>query len=102
MESPKSNEMNTFTCEICEESFSTNHYKKRHISIDHGEEKSFECNVCDKGGFGTKRRLIIHIEKNHQGKEHNCKACGKIFARFETLSQHIKNIHKKRKRNYKL
>ena len=101
MESSKSNLMNkNFICEICEKSFSTNQSKNRHVRFHHGEKKFFECNICGKGGFGLKWRLIIHIEKNHQGKEHNCKACGKIFTRFEYLNKHIKNIHKKRKRNY--
>ena len=46
MESSKN--IKKFTCEICSKEFSSNHYKKQHITIVHEEVKKFLCNVCNK------------------------------------------------------
>ena len=47
------NLIKNFTCEICEQAFSTNNYKKQHISNVHEELKKFICNICSKS-FGSK------------------------------------------------
>ena len=73
-----------FTCEICEKTFSTNQGKDKHISIVHGEVKKFVCNVCCKT-FGHNHELLIHMETNHKIKDHYCKLCGKVFARYGSL-----------------
>ena len=45
-----------FSCEICENTFSTNRSKDKHINIvhGHGDLKIFECNVCSKA-FGERK-----------------------------------------------
>ena len=88
-----------FTCEICEKNFSSNQYKRKHISIVHGKVKKFKCNVCSKT-FGQNYQLKIHTEINHKINDKFCTLCGKDFARSVTLSQHIKNVHEG-KINYK-
>ena len=87
-------ERHSFTCEICEKSFSSNLYKKRHIQIVHGDEKFFECNICHKR-YGYENELIGHVERNHEQKHHSCDFCGKIFTSFGVLTNHIKNIHER-------
>ena len=89
---------NKFECEICEQNFSTNQYKKQHIKIVHGEQKIFECNVCSKN-FHQKHVLMSHVETNHKIKDHNCKFCEKNFHRSR-LNYHIKTIHE-RQSNFK-
>ena len=34
-----------FKCEICEKKFTSKYLKEKHIGIDHGAQKKFECNV---------------------------------------------------------
>jgi len=77
-------------CEICEKSFSLISSKYRHAKIVHGEAK----NVCNQI-FGLKNELTGHVANNHHEKHHDCKFCGKVFARYGSLSHHIKNIHEK-------
>ena len=68
-----------FTCEICEQTFTTNSKKNQHISNVHGEVKIFQCNICTKS-LKTKHNLLSHVKNNHQAKNHHCK-CGKVFAK---------------------
>ena len=67
-----------FLYEICEKQFSSDYDKKRHMKCVYGEEKLFECNVCNKK-FGQKKEMNNHVANIHQEKHHNCKSCGKIF-----------------------
>ena len=79
----------TFSCEICENTFSTNRSKDKHISIVHGDIKNFECNVCSKA-FGARKDLGIHRQTIHDGKRNYiCKSCGKSFNK-SGLKVHIK------------
>ena len=81
-----------FNCEICDKSLSSNEIRKKHISIVHGDEKRFVCNVCSHS-FGLKTELTIHTQNYHQGEHHTCKICWKDFARLGSLEKHIKVIH---------
>ena len=69
--------LKTFSCEICEKTFSSNQTKDKHISIVHGEIKNFQCIVCSKY-FSQNQELTIHIETNHKGqRNYKCDSCGK-------------------------
>ena len=78
--------------------FQTITIKNNHIRVIHGEEKSFECNVCSQK-FGQKPELVRHTKNHHQGDCHICKNCAKSFTSYDGLNIHIKNIHE-RQMNY--
>ena len=51
-----------FACEICEKTFSTNKNIVKHMSIIHGEEKKFECNVCTLGTLFDEIKLSNYLQ----------------------------------------
>ena len=64
------NSKKIFNCENCEKGFSSNEYKKKHISIVHGEGKTIVCNVCS-SSFGFKKELKNHMKSLHDGQKNS-------------------------------
>ena len=51
-------------------------------------ETPFQCHLCERG-FIQKVALQYHISSAHQGEEHDCKLCGKIFKDSERVQKLI-------------
>jgi KRAB domain-containing zinc finger protein len=77
-------------CEICNRSFSKNHFK-RHMERIHLENDLIQCEKCPKA-FKSKMELKQHIYFEHD-KKFQCKFCRKNFRSPKELSEHLK-VHK--------
>ena len=92
--------INYLKCEICEKIFTTKDFKIKHLSIVHGEMKTFECNICLRV-FGGQQSLSTHIKHSHKKdkKKHKCDSCEKQFTYSGHLNNHMKTFHEGQ-RNY--
>ena len=61
-------EMKSFKCKMCDESFSQNSNMERHISAVHEEIKGFKCKMCEKS-FSYKSNMEKHMTSIHEGKQ---------------------------------
>ena len=84
-------------CELCNKSFASASYLKKHISLIHYEDYhelelfkcEFKCEYCDKS-FQDKDRLKKHNFKVHTFHEdYKCDFCGKSLASTHSLKTHI-------------
>ena len=58
-------------------------------------EKGFSCDECEQY-FTSKYNLNRHIVNKHKehNKKFNCEVCSKTFQRKDKLKDHMENIHK--------
>ena len=87
-------EAENLTCEICEKSFSRKQGYKNHIQFVHGNaEKQHKCKDCNFEGMSLKG-LEEHVSAVHRNeKSYKCHICPKMYARQQTLKDHIKDNH---------
>lgn len=89
-----SEDQKKFTCETCQESFSTSrgleiHSNKIHLAYP----KTAQCGVCNKS-FKNKYLLTAHHKQVHEGTLRvSCAKCEKSFCNKATLQKHMKNKH---------
>ena len=96
-----------FACPVCKKMFRQHSNMRRHHRLHTGikfeilgmpwlepeasrpqklvlGETPFQCHLCERG-FIQKVALQYHISSAHQGEEHDCKLCGKIFKDSERV-----------------
>ena len=79
-------------CQICNKSFSTKTYLKRHVTTVHDEVKEHKCEICSKT-FGKNSELQFHVKTVHNSiKPHKCVTCDKSFGQLCNLKTH-ERIH---------
>ena len=62
--------------------------------IIHEPHRGHKCKICDKSFF-TGKYLKKHIKIVHKGhKDHKCDSCGKAFSQAGDLNTHIHTVHK--------
>ena len=90
---------NASTCYICDKTFKSEFYLKKHIKFVHEGTgtQQFTCNFCGEK-MSKKIRLQDHIKIIHEGMDpYKCNECDKSHSSKEALYHHIKNIHEKQK-----
>ncbi|GFS39539.1 zinc finger protein 26 [Trichonephila inaurata madagascariensis] len=82
----------TYTCTVCERSFSQLSLLSKHALLHHRTTKEeFECQICKKK-FGKSMILLKHIFITHACHDkHFCFACFKFFPNKEQLSHHMQD-----------
>ncbi|XP_033610537.1 zinc finger protein 70 isoform X16 [Cryptotermes secundus] len=81
-------EKGTFSCVVCDKTFSTRNYLDVHRRT-HTGEKPFVCTVCSRA-FSQRTSLINHIALHTDSRPYDCTFCNKAFRRRETLLVHIR------------
>lgn len=83
-------------CSLCEKSFRSRRYLKRHIVRAHSGRKGYPCDICGHT-FTEKGSMLRHIQvvHNKQGSSgcHPCEKCGKSFKERGTLNRHNLRFH---------
>jgi KRAB domain-containing zinc finger protein len=92
-----------YTCNYCEEDFSSNSALKTHIVRKHTFEKNFKCDDCG-DEFYTKADLNIHVLKNHGNEQDAIKchvsSCDYICYNKSHLVRHFEKHEKKNEIQY--
>ena len=57
----------SFTCQVCKASFTSNSRLTKHIECVHEGKKPFKCIICDYSA-ASKSYLNIHVEAVHEQK----------------------------------
>merc|ERR1719318_1698520 len=86
-----------FVCKECGKGFKTSATLTMHSNV-HTKQRIFVCDVeyCEKS-YTRRSDLRRHKEVVHDGSSHECPQCGMSFGQKNTLKQHCKTIHEKKK-----
>nr|XP_055025300.1 gastrula zinc finger protein XlCGF7.1-like [Misgurnus anguillicaudatus] len=78
-----------YACSLCEKTFFSTVFLKRHMNDCHLEERSFTCSLC---GHSFKRvhTLRKHMRIHTGEKPYSCSQCGKTFSYKYSLILHNK------------
>lgn len=77
-----------YVCQICNKTFTTRKYWKRHLNIHTEMGKRYQCQFCEKA-FQTRSVRAKH-ELTHSGaKPFECHICGKKMTQKSTLKTHL-------------
>ena len=92
-------EKRSYKCRQCDENFLEKALLDEHVESFH--KKSFQCEIC---GYSCseKNRLIIHIERTHEGKRpFVCELCGASYKYKHALKDHEKKHEEKTEKPFK-
>ncbi|UXI14693.1 hypothetical protein NH340_JMT00636 [Sarcoptes scabiei] len=85
---------NSFTCEICNQSFSLHDRLAKHIASRHKNRqqsnsivKNYLCEICQRS-FARSDMLTRHMRLHTGIKPYTCKICDQVFSRSDHLSTH--------------
>ena len=78
-------------CGQCQTKFKSPSARRRHLQETHGEQLSFQCEICHLQ-FRSSGGLLDHTETHSTGKI-NCPLCEQHFARFHHLKNHCNVVH---------
>ena len=81
-------------CPYCEKMVHHNSLK-RHIEVIHQVIEKFSCKECDYTTY-YERELKLHVDLKHP-VDHQCHICGTIVDKNESMKDHIREFHSKRK-----
>uniref|UniRef100_A0A1B6HC43 C2H2-type domain-containing protein n=1 Tax=Homalodisca liturata TaxID=320908 RepID=A0A1B6HC43_9HEMI len=74
-----------FVCGTCGEAFVTESAMKRHKKT---HTRSYTCNLCE-ATFTLRRELLVHRAQTHNSvKELRCRTCGKSFEQLSAFTEH--------------
>jgi KRAB domain-containing zinc finger protein len=82
-----------YACTVCGKGFKTK-FKLSIHSTTHTKLKAFKCEVegCAKK-FARSDVLFAHKKEAHEGLYHECRECGKRFAKKSNMTRHYKSVH---------
>lgn len=90
-----------FKCEVCGKAYSHQGSLKRHMMSDHGDMKTFSCDMCElkfkrKDNVYAHKRMVhnahnINFDALQNENEHSlfCKQCGESFEHAKKFEAHI-------------
>ena len=82
-------------CHICDQTFSEQKSKRKHLKNMHDVETHFSCDVCHKtiSTFSNlQRHKKEHIKKNYPDDKVGCEFCGKMLSQKHVKS-HVQDAH---------
>ena len=91
-------------CPICKKTVSLRRDMKKHIDVQHANNKPFKCGDCGEA-FNAKQKLMIHQNLVHElslnvenltVKRFDCQTCKIMFPSLEKLDAHNWEVHKKK------
>ena len=89
----------TFQCKSCENQFNSLHYLKRHMKEVHENVKKHKCNICGRY-FTYPRDVRNHIKKTHEKiKDYKCNCCEKTYSDKSHLKRHFISVHEEKRCN---
>ncbi|KAJ3579076.1 hypothetical protein NPX13_g1491 [Xylaria arbuscula] len=77
-----------FICESCPKVFTKRSNLNSHLQ-SHGIERPYKCPECDTS-FVRQNDFNRH-RKKHKGEKFDCRGCGKLFSRKDTLDKHYES-----------
>ena len=88
-----------YKCSICKVTRNCQTTLKHHIKSIHKKIFDKKCDQCEMT-FPTEARLTEHIFKRHidVGKSYPCPICGKSYLHQKSVTDHIRKVHEKRKK----
>ena len=87
------NFMASDTCRLCNKTFASPNYLKKHVETVHEKRKDYQCNICHRG-FTQGSNLKVHIKTIHQKlKLHKCEICKQSFGQPSNLNYHMNKFH---------
>jgi KRAB domain-containing zinc finger protein len=86
----KHTHLQTFQCNVCCKSFTSNGNRNYHKQIH--SRQTWSCGICS-AKFKQKQNLISHILQVHSSQNVQCKICRKIFKAECYLSRHMSYNH---------
>lgn len=86
-------QIGAFKCDECTASFAKPSYLKEHKKNIHTEYIPVICPTCGQT-FKNQIRLNFHM-KRHEGTDHICKDCNKMFLSRARMMDHISAVHQK-------
>ena len=88
-------ESKLFRCDKCDKPYSSKRGLLDHITTIHSDEVRSKiyhtCQICNKQCFGLK--VLREHMRCHKSKIYECDNCKKIFAKKDSLRQHIQSHH---------
>ena len=82
-----------FPCSKCNKRFKNKMCLVNHLKT---HVKTIQCEICG-AYFALAADLRLHKAARHEGKNAQCKECGKILSRNNSLLRHIHQVHRKNK-----
>ena len=76
-------------CEQCGAEFTTNYRLRRHVRVEH-EGLRYMCSVCGAQFRSDGKRREHEIARHTALKPRQCRHCGAAFARYSSLSRHLR------------
>lgn len=76
-----------FSCHLCDKTFMTPGYLKKHQAV-HSGEKKFRCEICLKT-FSKAAHLRTHAVVHTKQKDFKCTECGKAFTLQSSMKRHM-------------
>ena len=83
----------SFQCSFCPSRCSTQNRLKAHMSLHHGDQMPFRCDICGRG-YLSRPGLIHHHQSSHEGKTLTCPVCDCKKSKRNNLKQHLRSVHK--------
>lgn len=81
-----------YTCSQCPYSALNQQCLKRHVKVQHSDDKPFECGDCGKA-FKLKTTLVAHTFQHTGDRKYVCEFCDRSFVSNGNYYSHRKRMH---------
>jgi DNA-directed RNA polymerase subunit RPC12/RpoP len=81
-----------FQCLECPATYKGNTAFKRHVRLNHQNQRSYQCPLCD-NRFADGQMLKDHFRVHTGQKSYSCAVCSRPFRQQITMERHMKRHH---------